>query len=278
MLIVDSQVHIWGANTPERPWPAEQRTRPQREVPLGADELLGEMDRAGVDRCIIVPPAWEGDRNDLGLAAAQAHPDRFAVMGRFDPEAPQSRGAIAGWRRQPGMLGLRFSLHTPALRRLLTDGHLDWVWPEAEKHRIPVMVLVTHADVALIDRVAERHPDLRLTLDHCALTGGKDEEAFRDFDLLLPIAKRPNVAVKVSCLPLFTTDTYPYRALHPYLRKVYDVFGPQRMFWGSDLSRLPCSYREGLTYLSEEVPWLGAEDKAWILGRGVCAWLDWALP
>jgi len=278
MLIVDAQVHVWGANTPERPWPSGDRPRPQREVPLGKDELLREMDAAGVDRVVIVPPAWEGDRNDLGLAAARAHPDRFAVMGRLDPDAPASRGVMAGWRRQPGMLGFRFSMHAPALKLLLTEGHLDWVWPEAEKYGIPIMVLVKHADVHLIDSIAGRYPGLRLVMDHCALTTGKDEEAFREFDKLLAIAKRPNVAVKVSCLPLYTSDAYPFRWLHPYIRKVYDAFGPRRMFWGSDLSRLPCTYRQGLTYMSEEIPWLTADDKEWILGRGVCEWLGWKLP
>src|SRR5688500_751130 len=107
MLIVDSQVHIWGADTPERPWP--KRAPPQRPVPLSADDLLGEMNAAGVDRVVIVPPSWEGDRNDLALAAAQAHPDRFAVMGRLDPQSPASRRKIEGWLKQPGMLGLRFN-------------------------------------------------------------------------------------------------------------------------------------------------------------------------
>ena len=32
MLIIDSQVHVWGANTPERRGAA--RTHPQREIPL----------------------------------------------------------------------------------------------------------------------------------------------------------------------------------------------------------------------------------------------------
>jgi hypothetical protein len=26
------------------------------------------------------------------------------------------------------------------------------------------------------------------------------------------------------------------------------------------------------------VPWLTADDKEWILGRGVCEWLGWKLP
>ena len=48
------------------------------------------------------------------------------------------------------------------------------------------------------------------------------------------------------------------------------------MFWGSDLSRLPCSYRECVTMFTEEMPWLKAGDLEWIMGRGVCAWLGWS--
>ena len=277
MLIVDAQVHIWGANTPERPWPA--RHKPHRDAPLGKDELLRAMDGAGVDRVVIVPPSWEGDRNGLALAAARAHPNRCAAMGRLDTEAPGARGSIATWRKQPGMLGLRFTFHTPLLQPPLTEGRIDWLWAEAEQAGVPIYVLVPHALVHLIDRVAQHHPGLKLVMDHLALTSGKyDEEAFRDFDQLLAIAKRPNVAAKVSALPCYTKGAYPYRNLHPYLRRVYDAFGPRRMFWGSDLSRLPCSYRQAVTMFTEEMPWLTAEDKEWVMGRGVCEWLGWKLP
>ena len=47
------------------------------------------------------------------------------------------------------------------------------------------------------------------------------------------------------------------------------------MFWGTDLSRLPCPYRQGITMFTEEIPWLTAEDKEWIMGRGVCEWVGW---
>jgi predicted TIM-barrel fold metal-dependent hydrolase len=127
----------------------------------------------------------------------------------------------------------------------------------------------------LLDQVAERHPGLKLTIDHLALTQGKDEEAFKDIGNVIALAKRPNVAVKASCLPRYTADKYPYARLHPYIRRVYDAFGPRRVFWGSDFSRLPCTYRESLTYMSEDMPWLSASDKEWMLGRGVMEWLGW---
>ena len=81
--------------------------------------------------------------------------------------------------------------------------------------------------------------------------------------------------MKASALPCYTTDSYPFRRLHPYIRRVYDAFGPRRVFWGSDLSRLPCTYRQGISMFTEEIPWLSAEDKEWIMGRGITEWLDW---
>jgi predicted TIM-barrel fold metal-dependent hydrolase len=274
MKIVDAQVHVWGADTPQRPWP--KRAEPQRPIPLDHTDLLREMTEAGVDRVIIVPPSWEGDRNDLAIAAHQAHPTRFATMGRLDPQDPASRSLLANWRQQPGMLGLRFTFHTELLEPLLTEGHMDWVWGDAEKHGVPVYVLVPHRLVPAIDKVAERHPGLKIVMDHLGLNSRqKDAAAFAEFDKLLAIAKRPNVAAKASALPCYSTDVYPYRSLHEYLKRAFDAFGPQRLFWGTDLSRSPIPYRQHVTMFTEEIPWLSASDKEWIMGRGVCEWLGW---
>lgn len=274
MLIADAQVHIWAADSPERPWPPG-RHKAHRPVPLGAEELLQAMNEASVDRCVLVPPSWEGERNDLCIAAARAHPERFAVMGRLDPEGPDAREQLRRIRSL-GMLGLRFSLHRSFSRPLLTEGRMNWVWEDCERLGLPVFVLVTHDTVCLIDQVAQRHPGLRLVMDHCALDSSqKDDAAFKDFDKLLDIAKRPNVAAKVSCFPSYTTDTYPYRYTHPYIRKVVDAFGPHRTFWGSDLSRLPCTYRQAVTMFTEEMAWLKGDDLAWVMGRGLCQWIGW---
>ena len=94
---------------------------------------------------------------------------------------------------------------------------------------------------------------------------------------MLVLARRPNVALKASCLPLYTADKYPYQRLHPYLRRVYDAFGPKRIFWGSDLSRLPCTYRQCVTMFTEEMTWLSNDDLEWIIGRGLCEWIGWAV-
>jgi len=280
MFIIDAQVHIWALPTRERPWPSPPAPAPpHRPEPYSKDDLLRDMDAAGVTRAILVPPSWEGERNDLALEAAQQHPDRFAVMGRINANAPDARAVLANWRQQPGMLGLRFTFARPELQAPLNEGRLDWLWAEAEQAGLPVMMIVTPAQLHLADRIAERHPGLKLVMDHLALHARqKEPEAFSDLDKLLALAKRPNVATKATCLPSYARDAYPYSSLHPYLRRVYDAFGPKRLFWGTDLTRLPCSYRQAITLITEELPWLTTEDKAWIMGRGACEWLGWPLP
>ncbi|MBX9903583.1 MAG: amidohydrolase [Burkholderiales bacterium] len=276
MLIADSQVHIWGANTAERPWPA--RAHAQREIPLGHEQLLKDMDEAGVDRVVIVPPSWEGDRNDLAIAAVKAHPNRFAIMGRFNPEAPDAKSTIKTWLNQPGMLGMRFAFHIPVLQQPLVEGKFDWVWAEAEKLGIKLMVLVPQNFVHAIDDVAAKYPGLSIIMDHMALSSGKPEdETFRDFDKLLPIAKRPNVAVKASALPSYIAEPYPFKKAQTYAKRAFEAFGPKRLFWGSDWSRSPVPYREHVT-MWQEASWLSASDKEWVLGRGICEWLGWKMP
>lgn len=99
MQITDAQLHIWDPETADRPWPADGHLRAQRHIarsylssygadPISSDsfsvaQLLAEMDRAGVDAGVLVPPSFEGD-HDACVRAAQTYPDRLRVMGRLD--------------------------------------------------------------------------------------------------------------------------------------------------------------------------------------------------
>ncbi len=279
MTIVDAQIHLWEAHRPDRPWLPEfigQKIGPtHRAEPLEAPEMLSMMDSAGVDRAIIVPPSVCGDDNLTGLEAAQKHPTRFAVMGRFNPQASDASERLETWLTQPGMLGIRLTFHKPQWIPWLDDGSLDWFWDGCERLRIPVMAYLPY----LLDKVpaiAERHPGLLLILDHMACPSGKlNAEAFNHFDKLIPLNRFPNVAVKTTCVPSYTTDPYPFPFLKPYLRRVYDAFGPKRLMWGSDVSKLNCTYRESLDHFQYDLAFLGAEDKRWILGETAATLLRW---
>ncbi len=59
---------------------------------------------------------------------------------------------------------------------------------------------------------------------------------------------------------------------------MFDAFGPKRMFWGTDLTGIPSTYRQVITLFTDELPWLTGEDLEWVMGRGICEWLGWPLP
>ena len=91
------------------------------------------------------------------------------------------------------------------------------------------------------------------------------------------LARHPNVAVKASGMPSLSQQPYPFRDLHPQIQRLVEAFGPRRTLWGTDITRMPCSYRECIDLFTKELPWLKGEDLEWVMGRGVCDWLGWGL-
>ena len=235
------------------------------------------MKTAGVDRVILVPPSWDGYRNDYALEAAQKYPDRFAVMGKVPLNDPASKDKLANWLKQPGMLGFRISFRHSNTYSWLDDGTADWLWAGCERYDIPLMIFAPFA-VAKIGEIAERHPGLRVIVDHMGLNvRWKGKDLAPGVDQLLTFARLDNVGVKVSCLPCYVDEPYPYPTLHPQIRRVVDAFGAQRVFWGTDLSQSPCSYRENVTLFTEALDFLSASDKEWIMGKALAQWLRWKL-
>jgi hypothetical protein len=57
-----------------------------------------------------------------------------------------------------------------------------------------------------------------------------------------------------------------------------DAFGPRRCFWGTDITRMPCSYRQCVTMFTEELAWLKGRDLELVMGHAICAWLGWQRP
>jgi predicted TIM-barrel fold metal-dependent hydrolase len=268
MLIVDAQVHLWGKGT---------TLPPHRTEPYLADEAIRDMDAAGVSAALLHPPSWDPDSNELSVAAVEKYPGRFAILGRFALDRPESRALIDGWKKRPGMLGLRFTFLQPHQRSWPTDGTADWLWPAAEKAGLPVAVLASEF-LPLMGGIAERHPGLRLIIDHLgALRGNKGDAAFANFHHLPPLARHPNIAVKITGGPGYAADGYPFRSLQPRYKAIYDAFGPHRMFWGTDITRMPCSWKECVTHFTEEQPWLPEADKQLIMGRALCDWIGWKL-
>ncbi|HTE84203.1 MAG TPA: amidohydrolase family protein [Dehalococcoidia bacterium] len=272
-MITDAQVHLWEVDRPDRPWPPA-RNEPHTPNGWSAEQMFAAMDAAGVDRAVIVPPTWVGESNLTGLEAAAKHPRSFAVMGRFDVDAPDAEEQLAGWMKQPGMVGIRMTFGYKPKTAAIDDGSLDWYWATCERHAIPLMLnLPAMAEKA--GPIATRHPGLTIVIDHMGLAHGVGSEHPADQERVLALAAHPRVHVKVSCVPNYSAAPYPHRDIQPYLRRLYDAFGPRRLFWGADITRLEGSYGDCVRLFREGLDFLSTEDREWILGRALAEALNW---
>jgi predicted TIM-barrel fold metal-dependent hydrolase len=268
MLIIDSQIHLWdGGQAPPH----------HRQAPYLAEEAVADMTAAGVDAAINHPPGWDADSNRYAIEAAQRFPERFATLGWLKLDRPEAPDLVRRWRSQPGMIGLRFLCVAPDERSWPTDGTMEWLWPLAEELGLPIAVcgptLVPH-----VPRWAEQYPNLKLTVDHFGLVGLTPSGGLIQADGLLPWSRFPNVSVKLTGAPDYASDEYPFRSMHDTIHALYDAYGPERLFWGTDITRLKCTWRECVTMFTEELPWLPETDKALIMGQSFSRWFNWTPP
>ncbi len=275
-IIVDSQIHLWKANTPDRPWP--NGAVAQLPDPMTIERLVPLLDEGGVDRVVVVPPSLEGTRFDYGQEAARRHPGRFATMGRVNLDDPAERARVPHMLEQPAVLGTRFFFQ-PAVAKWLADGTADWFWPMAEKARIPVMFL-TIGQTPLFAAIAERHPQLPLIIDHLGVTieSVKNDTVSERISEAAALAKYPNVSVKLSSAPLYSAQDYPWRDMDPHLKRLYDAFGPRRCHWGTDITNSLArgAMKQRVTHFTEELKFLTEDDKDWIMGKSIMEKLRWA--
>lgn len=274
-VIVDAQVHMWKANTPDRPWP--QGAVAQLPEPMTIERLVPLMDEAGVDKVVIVPPTLEGIRHDYGQEAARRYPGRFATMARVNFNDPGEAPRLLALRQQPAVLGVRMFFQ-PAQAKWLTDGTADWFWPVAEKAGTPLMFL-TVGQTPLFAPIAERYPGLKLIIDHMGMTDAvlKDNSVAERAAETAALAKYPNVSVKLSSAPLYSGEAYPWKNMTPHIKRLFDAYGPRRCHWGSDLTNTfdKGPYRQRITHFTEELPFLSDEDKDWVMGKSILEVLDW---
>jgi predicted TIM-barrel fold metal-dependent hydrolase len=274
-MIVDSQIHIWKPDTVDRPW--VKGSNAQLPEPMTVERLLPIMDEAGVDRVIVVPPSLEGIRFDYGQEAARQYPSRFATMSRVNLNESAEKNRVILMRTEPYLLGARFYFQ-PSIAHWLLDGTADWFWGLAESIKLPVMFL-TIKQTPIFAKIAERHPQLPLIVDHLGVTmeSVKDGSVTERISEAVALAKYPNVSVKLSSSPLYSIQSYPWRDMDDHIRHLFDAYGPQRCHWGTDLTNSfnRGSMKQRIEHFTQELRFLSEDDKDWIMGRSIMEKLSW---
>lgn len=293
MRVLDSQVHIVGPDTPERPWVANLQgsiggsvgaataRHFGKDALISAGEMLVAMEQAGVFGGLLVVSTHYGFDNRHSLDAAAAHPDRFRVVGKLDPAAPDIDEQVGEWASDPRTCGLRFLVLSDEHRGQLLGGHFDAYLGACRRHGVPVSVYAA-GNLDALGETIRRFDGLVWTIDHLGLAQPpvlqRDPEPFERLPQLLDLAAVPGVTVKLSGLPTLSRAAYPFADLAEPLEKLATAFGIERLVWGSDWTRtkgiLP--YAQNLAFLRDLALFSAAEMDLICAGnlRRIAGWPD----
>ena len=234
-ITIDSQVHAYERDRPERPWNGFLQ---------GPDEVTGSdmvaaMDAVGVDGALLISPfRLYGYDASYALQDYAAHPSRFGLIKPFDPHSAAVADEIAEWAATPGVVGVRimlsdqsFEADDPGLNRILAAG---------AKAGIPVNIMCS-GNLPLLRDLARRNPDTQVVVDHVGLAQPfvppAPPEPFADLANVVSLAAYDNIAIKISGACTLSHQPFPYPDIWESLGKIFQAFGFDRCLWGTDWTR-----------------------------------------
>ncbi|ESQ75532.1 amidohydrolase [Asticcacaulis sp. AC402] len=253
-MIIDAHQHLWQIGRNDQLWPTPDLPEIYRD--FVAADLRDVTTACGISGTVLVQSQpSEADTLWL-LSLAKAEPLVKAVVGWTDFVSPQAAERIAHLSRQPKLKGLR-----PMLQGLEDD----WILQEACRPALEEMTasgltfdaLVFTRHLPAIDGIAKRYPALRIIIDHGAKPPIAAGEMQPWADVIQRVAENPNIACKLSGLLTEAGDN----PITPYADHLFEVFGPDRLLWGSDwpVVLLKSSYRDWFDWTTA---WLANKDTA----------------
>ena len=243
---IDSQVHAYERNRPERPWSGFL----QGPDEVTGDDLVTAMDAVSVDGALLISP-FSMYRYDASYAfeVHAKHPGRFGLIKPFDPQSEAVADEVAEWARTPGVVGARimltaqsFEADDPGLNRILAAG---------ARAGIPVNIMCS-GKLPLLRELALRNPDTQVVVDHVGLVQPFEPpappEPFADLANVVSLAACGNVAIKISGACTLSHQPFPYPDIWEPLGKVFGAFGFDRCMWGTDWTRATklLTYEQGV--------------------------------
>jgi L-fuconolactonase len=157
----------------------------------------------------------------------------------------------------------------------ITDQDASWLsspeqnalWETAQRLEVPFTWFGRCDQIPLLEPMLQRFPEVNVIVDHLGepvLSEGLDG----NFKILLEAASHANLYVKATRIDGISEQPWPHEDVHPYVKAVYEAFGPQRMLGCTGFPEDPQRGEAvGFRVIEEGIDFLNAEDKEWILGK-----------
>lgn len=278
--VIDTHMHVWADDQRRFPF-AHPYAKDFHEAPHAGtlEMLIDDMDRHGCTHCVLVQTIYHGWDNTYVADCVKRYPTRFKGHGLIDPTDVNVAEKLEFWTKEHGLHGMRFSPIYYKNGNHGGDGWLDAeashrLWRTAQKLGSVFNFFIAATQLPKLGTMAQAHPEVRVIVDHLAQIDLGAENPEPDFELLLAMARYPNVWVKASELSSVSrSHQYPFQDAYPYLKRVYEAFGPDRLLFGTGYPgaaraafKRPTLDKE-IDLIEKQVPFFSQEDRAKILGR-----------
>ena len=269
--VIDAHQHVWDPARAEYDWlgPALAPI----DGAMSFEDLAPELRDAGVVFTVQVQSADNAEDTALMRESAAKHPEVAAIVG-FAPldDAAGTAATLDSWAGDSLLVGVRNLIHNKADADWLLRPEVDEALGVLEERGLAFdLVAVLPRHLELVPILSERHPDLRIVIDHLAKPPIGLDSSEPWSRLLAEAARNPLVYGKVSGLYSATSDIAEWTtdAIRPVFEHALAVFGARRLMYGGDwpISVLAGGYTRvwgGLKPLFDD---LADDDREWLLGR-----------
>jgi len=262
--IIDAQVHVW-INDPHYPWAAETKNPPKEDRTPAM--LLELMKANGVERTVIaqyIGYLWD---NRYALDSIRKYAPYFMGVCRVNPADPAAPDQLSQLTEE-GFHGVRISPAANASGDWINGPLMPPLWKRAESLQVPMQVYTAIRRIPDLMHLIEQCPDLTVVIDHMA---DCPIDQPKELNKLIALARYPRVFVKISHTWSISRQPYPWLDAQEYVQRLYTVYGPQRLMWASDwpVDLGWTTYERSLSVVRDEMKFLNAEDKNWILSKTV---------
>lgn len=272
-VVIDSHQHCWQLGRAPYSWLTPSLGPLYRTVDF--DELVPQLAQAGVQHTVLVQSDDNDQDNQYLFEVAEAHPEVAAVVAWLPLAEPEKAAPmLAELQARPNFKGVRVGINHQDDVEWLLRPEVGESLSLLEAEQVPFdVVSVRRRHLELVSEVAERHPDLRLVIDHLSKPPVKrDDAAFWGpwRQNLARAAEHPNVYAKVSGLFPARGDMDDWDAddIKPVVDYAVETFGHARLMYGSDwpISELAGGYLKVWRELGKVfAPWAPQERDA-VLG------------
>lgn len=262
--ILDPHVHVWKHDA-QFPFAAGAKVPEYDATP---EALLALMKQNGIAKTVIIQVIHYRYDNSYLAAVLRQYPQYFLGVCRVDPLDPAAPDHLTHWSEQKGFRGVRLS---PA-----ADANGDWIrgplmeplWKRCDSLRVPMTLLAPISRIPDCQKLIDKFPDLTIVIDHMADCPLNRPE---ELEKLIALARYPKVFVKISHTWSLSKQGYPWTDSQALVKHLYDKFGPQRLMWATDwpIAKDVATYPQRLTVVRDEMKFLNAEDKSWVLSKTI---------